>query len=247
MPDSRWFAEVLRAEVLAPISVVLSDNRSVPITSLLRRERRSDLAVAKTASCWAPNKVAIDFDAGSTWEEYAIVRLLEGHGWWACWVKHWYGSREFCLNPGEPTQIPAAAAEVFRTIEAAGGGRSGGAWDVYAWKNGPLFIESKQHRSSDRLNANQIAWLSAAVSIGTDPARFAVMSYDAGPPAGPLVTRATTMPESSSGARFTPQATGGEPATRAKSGLGILDQVRSSKPPPPLGACSGLTKDGLRC
>ena len=78
--------------------------------------------------------------------------------------------------------MPEAAAAVFGAIESARGGASGGAWDVYAWKDGPLFIESKQYRSTDHLNANQIAWLSAAASVGIDPSRFAVVNYDAGRP-----------------------------------------------------------------
>ena len=159
MPDGRWFSTTLEAELLPPLSVSLDGGSRVTITSLLRRERRAEDQVPKTPSCWAPNKVAIEFGGIATWEEYALVRMLEGHGWWACWVKHWYGSREFCVGPGERTVMPEAAAAVFGAIEAARGGASGRAWDVYAWRDGPLFIESKQYRSTDHLNANQIAWL----------------------------------------------------------------------------------------
>jgi hypothetical protein len=221
---------------------LLPDGQTIPVQTLLRRERRHPLPVTKTASCWAPNKVAIDFDGEPTWEEYAIVRELERCGWWACWVKFWYGSREFCTRPGESVAMPAEAAEVFQGIERST--RGAGAWDVYAWNDGPLFVESKQYRSSDRLNHNQIAWLSTAIAQGIDPSRFAIVNYDAGRPAA-MHPRPTANPLDRSTRRASPTVP--TQSQRRSRRHGVLDQVTGSKPPRATGACTGITGHGLPC
>jgi hypothetical protein len=240
LPTEEWFGAVLEAEVLAPLPVGLVDGRLISVTSLLRREQRSPTGVPKTQSCWAPNKVAIDFEGGATWEEYAIVRLLERQGWWACWVKFWYGTREFCQRPGAATRPPPEAQAAFDRIARTTGGA--GAWDVFAWKDGPLFVESKQYRSTDRLNANQISWLTTALNEGWDASRFAVVNYDAGRPLplrpdAPIRQIGTTS-------RLAPAS---HPSTKRPRGGGVLDQARTGRPPRVLGACSGINQDGSAC
>jgi hypothetical protein len=60
--------------------------------------------------------------------------------------------------------------------------RGAGSWDIFAWSGDDyLFLESKQHRSSDRLNSNQIAWLEAAIDEGFGSDQFAVVEYNVGP------------------------------------------------------------------
>ena len=61
--------------------------------------------------------------------------------------------------------------------------RGAGSWDVLAWRGRDfLFLESKQYRSSDRLNNNQRAWLEeAAIHVGESPTSFVIVEYDAGP------------------------------------------------------------------
>lgn len=54
----------------------------------------------------------------------------------------------------------------------------GGAWDVWAWRGDEyLFLESKQHKSTDTLRPGQLAWLEAAIDEGVT--RYAIVEYDA--------------------------------------------------------------------
>jgi hypothetical protein len=242
MPSDAWFAEVLRGDILAPVTVDLGDGRLVSVTSLLRSEQRSTGEIPEARSCWAPNKVAIDFEGTPSWEEFAIVRLLEREGWWACWVKFWYGTREFCQRPGTPVQMPAEARSAFARIERATAGA--GVWDVFAWKDGPLFIESKQYRSSDRINANQTAWLGAAVDAGFDASRFAIVNYDAGRPAA--VSSASAAPPNVGALPLVDVPSALSATKRSRAG-GVLDEARTGRPPRSVGACSGINRDGSRC
>jgi hypothetical protein len=178
-------ASVLSATVLPDLGVVLpGSGRTVSIARFLRLEVRADSPIERTSSCWAPNKPAILLDGERTWAEFALVRLLERAGWEGRWIKNWTGGQEFCLDVDRTSPLPAVAATTFTRIHRqAAALRGAGAWDVFAW-NGldVLFIESKQHRSSDSLNPNQRAWLEAALEVGVSSSRFAVVEYDAGRP-----------------------------------------------------------------
>lgn|GEM_PF-3242189 len=176
---------ILAAEVQAPIAVILPlSGREVLIRRFVRRDERHADPVPRAASCWAPNKPSIDFRGSRTLPEFVLVRLLEEAGWAARWAKNWAGGREFCSDVDRPKPLTPAAAQTFAAIhERAGALRGSGSWDVFAWRDGEyLFIESKQHRSSDRLNENQRAWLEAALDLGVSIDAFAVVEYDAGPP-----------------------------------------------------------------
>jgi len=175
-------AAILRAEPLPAIQVVLPGHgATIAVTTLLRRERRAAATIPKAPHCWAPNKVAVEFDGGATWPEFVIVRLLESAGWEARWVKNWTGGREFCANVDEPRPLSGAGYDAFETIHAHRPELKGaGTWDVLAWRdNGILFIESKQHRSSDRLRPGQIAFLETALELGFASTSFAVVEYEA--------------------------------------------------------------------
>lgn len=113
-----------------------------------------------------------------------IVHLLEEAGWEARWIKHWTGRREFCTDAGVARAMPAGAAARFAAIhERAAALRGAGSWDIFGWRRDDyVFIESKQHRSSDRLNKNQLAWLEAALESGVSVDSFAVVEYDASRP-----------------------------------------------------------------
>jgi hypothetical protein len=190
-------AHVLNAQPRPPVQVVLLGSGTVvSIDSYLRREQRATEDVARTGSCWAPNKPALLFDGTTTWAEYVLVRLLERAGWDARWIKNWTGGREFCLDPGRPRTLPPGPAKVFTALHArATQLRGAGSWDIFAWSGDDyLFLESKKHRSSDRLNANQIAWLEAAIDEGFSPNQFAVVEYHVAPrtlPRGKTTPRRT--------------------------------------------------------
>ena len=187
MTESSVLTSVLDASVLPATVVELpTAHRTVAIATLLRHERRAAASIDRVKHCWAPNKIAIDLDGEVTWPELALVRLLERAGWEARWIKNWSGGRESCAAVGEPRPLTGAGADAFDRIHAhAPGLRGAGTWDVLAWRDDEvLFLESKQHRSSDRLRDSQVAFLEAAIEVGLDPSAFVVVVYDAGRPVG---------------------------------------------------------------
>lgn len=187
-PAQPDLAHILGAESRPPTVVMLPrTNREVSIATYLRREIRAEWPIERVPSCWAPNKPAIVVDGRATWAEFAIVRALERSGWEARWIKNWTGGREFCIDVGRPSSLPATAADAFDRIHReAPALRGAGSWDVIVWRGSEyLFLESKQHRSSDRLNPNQRAWPEAALAVGMDAPSLAIVEYDAGPPKAP--------------------------------------------------------------
>lgn len=183
--SSTDLAGILGTEARPDVVVQLPQSgREVSIRVQLRRETRHADPVPRAASCWAPNKPSIDFQGRPTFPEFVLVRLLEDAGWGARWIKNWAGGREFCADSDRAAELPLVAAEMFSAIhESAAELRGSGSWDVFAWRADEfLFIESKQHRSSDRLNDNQRIWLEAALHIGISAKSFAIIEYDAGPP-----------------------------------------------------------------
>jgi hypothetical protein len=177
-------ATVLEAEQLPEVKVVLpASGSTVSVAAYLRREQRATRDVPRTRSCWAPNKPALAFEGVTTWAEYVIVRLLERSGWEARWIKNWSGGREFCTEPGRSRDLPQVPGNVFAALHRrAVQLRGAGSWDIFAWSGDDyLFLESKKHRSSDRLNSNQIAWLEAAIDEGFSSDQFAVVEYNVGP------------------------------------------------------------------
>jgi hypothetical protein len=173
-------ATVLDAQERPDVGVTLPvSGAAVNIRSLLRNEQRASTVVERARSCWAPNKPALLFDGQSTWAEYVLVRLLERAGWDARWIKNWTGGREFCLDVDRPRDLPPAPAAVFaRLHRRAVQLRGAGSWDIFAWSGDDYrFLESKQHRSSDRLTPNQLAWLEAALDKGFAADQFAIVEY----------------------------------------------------------------------
>ena len=107
------------------------------------------------------------FGRRKDWPEYALVRLFSRAGGTGV------GSRtgQAVANSASTSIVPHLSSpgrdDVPKIHERAAALRGAGSWDAFAW-NGPdvLFIESKQHRSSDSLNPNERAWLEAALEVG---------------------------------------------------------------------------------
>jgi hypothetical protein len=172
-------ADLLDAEPLSATIAVLPAGRRVSVATYLRTEVPGPSPVARTAGCWAPNKPAILVDGRPTWAEFGIVRALERHGWEGRWIKNWAGGREFCMDVGESRPMPPHVEEVFAGIHSVAAALKGsGSWDVLAWRGDDVrFLESKKHRSGDRLRPSQLTWLEAALSLGHDATEFAVVEY----------------------------------------------------------------------
>ena len=159
MTDAVDLAVILDATPMVPVEATLPiSGRTVRIGRYLRTEIRDVEPIGRAASCWAPNKPSVLVDGRRSWPEYAILRRLERGGWECRWIKNWTGGREFCLDVDRPAPLPPKAAETFALIHRqAAALRGAGSWDVFAWNQDDyLFIESKQHRSGDRLKSQPV-------------------------------------------------------------------------------------------
>jgi hypothetical protein len=173
-------AKELGAEFIASTAAILpTSGRTVQVATFLRIEERSPVPVDRTEGCWAPNKPAILVGGRPTWAEFSIVRALEPHGWEGRWIKNWAGGREFCIDVGESRPFPPQIGDAFAAIHArAASLRGSGSWDVLSWRDDDiLFIESKKHRSGDRLRPSQLTWMEAALDLGHEPERFLIVEY----------------------------------------------------------------------
>jgi hypothetical protein len=186
--DTAYLKGVLDAELLPPTKVILPrSKRRVDIVTLLRFEVRAGVTAARCDDCFAPNKPVLKFGRRRTWAEFVVLGLLEQEGWSGRWIKNWSGTSgpriQFCRAIGQSAAIrDAAAAAMFAALDEAAGHPTGGIWDIFAWRGDDyLVIESKQHRSSDHLKPNQLAWLEACRRVGLPPDSFALVFYDAGP------------------------------------------------------------------
>ena len=199
-------AAVLSAEERAPVSIVLpASGATVSIRTLLRREERAATDIPRAGSCWAPNKPALAFGGTTTWAEFVLVRLLEGARWDARWIRSWTGGRQFCIDVDQQRNFPPAPAAVFEALHRRAAHLLGaGTWDVFAWSGDDyLFLESRQHGSSDQLNSNQIAFLEAGLEEGFTVDQFAIVEYDAGPPIGTSTARSPRAVRSTHAVRST--------------------------------------------
>ena len=157
------------------VVILPKSRRSVLIRAVTRSEQRfiGDLpANFRTV----PNKVAVDYRGKALYPEFAIIRRLQEQGWSALWRKNWQGAA-FWTDIGVSGQPASRLVELFEQVQILVG--RGGAWDILAWKGDEtLFIESKQ-KGADRLTANQLGWLEAALQLGVDPDCFVVYEYRA--------------------------------------------------------------------
>lgn len=103
---------------------------------------------------------------------------MERDGWNGVWVKNW-GGRSFWSDVQKETKLSSEADDLFRRIEKRVGGRGGGCWDVFAWRGDEyLFIESKQHKSSDHIRLTQKHWIESALDEGAPLSSFAIVEWD---------------------------------------------------------------------
>ena len=164
---------LLGAESMRWIEVVLpASRRSVLVRAYKRREVRF-VGELPANFRTVPNKVAIDLGGVAVYPEFAIIRRLEAAGWGAAWRKNWQGAA-FWSDIGAVRAVPSSVLSKFDAVCRLAGA---GAWDILAWRGDELlFIESKQY-GRDKLTANQLRWLEAAIDQGIPEQSFAVYEY----------------------------------------------------------------------
>ena len=147
--------------------------RTVSVPAFRRTERRWTGELPANFRT-VPNKVPVEFEGKPVYPEFAITGRLAARGWSAVWRKNWQGAA-FWSDIGVSASVPDAVAKAFHAVARQIGGS--GAWDILAWKGKRiLFIESKQY-GSDKLTANQLRWLDAALQLGVPLTSFAVYEY----------------------------------------------------------------------
>ena len=133
--NADYLARLLNAAAISATPAELPEaKRTVDISTLRRQEQRW----AGPEPEWlhaVPNKPALQFGDQPMWAEFILLRLLESDGWSGAWVKNWGGSRAFWRNPRVPVELPPTANSLFRRIEERSGGRGGGCWDIFAWRD----------------------------------------------------------------------------------------------------------------
>jgi hypothetical protein len=212
------------------VAVDLLTHGRIAVPRLLRREARIPQPIARTVSCLAPNKPTLLFEGTATWAEIVIIRLLERAGWEARWLKNWIGGRETCVSVGEARPLPDVIAAKLSSIDTRSGiTTGGGAWDVLAWRESEfLCIESKQHRSSDKLRLTQLLWLDAALSEGVT--RFAIVEYEAIEVADPAI-RSSAAPMGIAPSKPVARERAGRPPTAGPPVSGVLDAAYAAEAP----------------
>jgi hypothetical protein len=124
-------------------------------------------------------KPVVEQDGSPLFVELAVLRTLEKEGWAGVWVD----SYRRCLRKDMPpskvpdTTLGDVASEIFNTVTKQVG-KSGGCWDVLAWKaKDILFVECKR-RKKDAIQVSQLVWLEQCLNFGLQPENFLIVEWD---------------------------------------------------------------------
>jgi hypothetical protein len=124
-------------------------------------------------------KPVLDFNGEAVFAEIAILGVLEEGGWEGVWVDTY--RRKFRRRmPPHCCDLPPHAQELYDRIKRTNGGKIGGCFDVFAWKDGDyLFVESKR-KSKDSMQKTQRAWIEAALKSGVPLDSLLICEWDLG-------------------------------------------------------------------
>lgn len=112
--------------------------------------------------------------------ELAALARLRDDGWDGVWVsayqsffrREWFPADSFktIADAGAPADVAA----VFERLREANGGKLGGFWDVFAWRDGKVrFVEVKI--PPDYLKPNQRRFMDMALGLGHDVDEFLIV------------------------------------------------------------------------
>jgi hypothetical protein len=113
------------------------------------------------------SKPLVSFQGAAMFGELALLRWLEVDGWVGVWVDTGHGRKLWreMPNRGDPVTLPPAQQAFHDQIVVENGGRSGGFFDVMAWRGRhTIFVEYKG--ADERAPKNESAWISAALRAG---------------------------------------------------------------------------------
>lgn len=123
-------------------------------------------------------KAVIDWNGEPVFAELAVLRLFQSHGWNGVWVDSYRRKYRVGLpDVAAPIELPEAQNRVIESLRAKTG-KSGGCWDVLAWKNDKmLFLELKRSKK-DRVQPSQMLWLETALGSGLSSRDFALVEWE---------------------------------------------------------------------
>lgn len=159
------------AQGVSESKYALPSGRTIPIAAWTVRFQGADpprLRGTDLKSTYT-SKPLVQVDGDSVFGELAIVRWLQKDGWSALWADTFHGRKFWSVMPhcGAPVEPPAPIRALYDRIAQIKGSASG-CFDVVAWKDGRvIWLEYKG--PGDRPNANEAAWIDAALRAGVEP------------------------------------------------------------------------------
>jgi len=151
-------------------------------------------------------KSVVDHDGRPAFAELSILWHLQAEGWGGAWVTH--GGNRLIFRVGlmdvPPTEaVPAPLRRLLADIQAERG-TTAGVWDVCCWRDGVFRFAEAKRGGRDRIRADQVLWLEAALRRGVPLDAFTVVEWtlDGSAPETPkarnvephLVPRPATIP-----------------------------------------------------
>ena len=123
-------------------------------------------------------KAVIDWNGEPLFAELAILRLFQSHGWNGVWVDSYRRKYRIGLpDVVEPIELLEKQERLIDSIRSKTG-RSGGCWDILAWKGDTvLFIELKRSKK-DRVQTSQTQWLEASLDSSLNVEDFALVEWN---------------------------------------------------------------------
>jgi hypothetical protein len=120
-------------------------------------------------------KAIIDHAGRPLFAELVVLEGLRADGWGGVWVDSYRRKYRDAMPPAA-VELPAPHLETLDRIRARSG-RTGGAWDVFAWRGTDyLFVELKRERK-DRIKKNQKGFLEAALDLGFPLEAFRLLEW----------------------------------------------------------------------
>ena len=123
-------------------------------------------------------KAVIDWNGEPVFAELAVLRLFQSHGWSGVWVDSYRRKYRVGLpDVVDPVELPETQKRVVESLREKTG-KSGGCWDILAWKGDTvLFIELKRSKK-DRVQTSQTQWLEASLDSSLNVEDFALVEWN---------------------------------------------------------------------
>ncbi len=122
-------------------------------------------------------KAVIDWNGEPLFAELAVLRLFQSHGWEGVWVDSYRRKYRTGLpDVAEPVELPEKQKQLIESIRAKTG-RSGGCWDVFAWKGEDVMFVELKRQKKDVIQESQKVWLEKSLESSLVLENFAFLEW----------------------------------------------------------------------